>query len=149
MADLKEGRELGPGIAKMNDGATDMWLSIREILLPIKKLIVDQLGDFLSKTGDAMSLVADVVTPAVEVLTKILDVLFTIARYASPIGIGVSLLSLIKSNTDEKLDEIEDWDEFIKNAMNVKVGFKDEAFRREDRPRNRPNNMNVPLFAGI
>jgi len=148
MADLKEGRELGPGIAKMNDGATDIWLSIREILLPIKKLIVDQLGDFLSKTGDAMSLVADVATPAVEVLTKILDVLFTIARYASPIGIGVSLLSLIKNNTDEKMDKIDDWDKFIKNAMNIKVGFKDEAFRR-DRPRNRPNNMNVPLFAGI
>lgn len=47
MADIREANQLGPGIARMNDTWTKFSLELREMLLPIKKFLVENLADFL------------------------------------------------------------------------------------------------------
>lgn len=47
-ADIREAQELGPALAALTDANTEAWDQMREMLLPVKKFIVEQLAYILS-----------------------------------------------------------------------------------------------------
>lgn len=149
-ADLKEANELGGGIAQMTTGANDIWLSIREILLPIKRLLVDQLGSTLQRAGDAAVLIADVVGPIVDILSSIAGGVVDVVKWINPINQIIGLLSFIKRNTekDDKDRDKDELDKLIEKANQLKQGIGNEKFRRDGGPAPQPP-LNLGLFAGL
>lgn len=51
MADIKEANELGPDLARLTDAQTSFYNDFREIMLPIKKVIVGVLADIMEALG--------------------------------------------------------------------------------------------------
>jgi hypothetical protein len=47
MADVREAEELGPGMARLTDVQSELAADLREMLLPIKKFVIEVLADFL------------------------------------------------------------------------------------------------------
>ena len=57
MADLREAQELGPGMAALQDKQDQVWVELREILLPIKSAMIDMLipiMDFIKNQQDGL-----------------------------------------------------------------------------------------------
>ncbi|MDE2097167.1 MAG: hypothetical protein KGL39_07965 [Patescibacteria group bacterium] len=52
LADMREAQELGPAIARMIDAQSQAENDLREILLPIKKVVADQLAVFMEYLRD-------------------------------------------------------------------------------------------------
>lgn len=57
MADMKEAEELGPSLARMIDAEADIKGTLRELLLPMKKVVVEVLADVLEELADFMTTV--------------------------------------------------------------------------------------------
>lgn len=66
MADLKEAQTLGPDMGRMMTASNDIWLEIRNILLPMKKLMVEMLAGVLEKALDFMKIVGPYITASYE-----------------------------------------------------------------------------------
>lgn len=45
MADIREANALGDDMARLNDANTDIWIEIRDLLLPMKKFLLGTLAD--------------------------------------------------------------------------------------------------------
>lgn len=52
--DLREAQALGPGIARLTEIQSEMSDELREILLPIKKAIIEDIGPLLQKLSELM-----------------------------------------------------------------------------------------------
>lgn len=53
-ADVKEAQTLGPGMARVQDASTDIWVEIRNLLLPIKEFLIDKLATLLEFIRDVL-----------------------------------------------------------------------------------------------
>jgi hypothetical protein len=47
MADIREANALGDDIARLTDAQSELWTDVRDLLLPIKRAIVEELADAL------------------------------------------------------------------------------------------------------
>jgi hypothetical protein len=54
LADIKEARLMEDSMAKVSGAANNIWLEVREIMLPIKKVLVDHFGRFLGNIEERL-----------------------------------------------------------------------------------------------
>ena len=54
MADIREAEALGPGIARLTDATSQLWIELREILLPIKQFLVETLAGIMEFLRDGI-----------------------------------------------------------------------------------------------
>lgn len=52
MGDIKESQELGPSLAQLTDGQSRLDNTLREILLPIKKWVMEKLAGIMDRLAD-------------------------------------------------------------------------------------------------
>jgi hypothetical protein len=69
MADAHEADVLGPSMARMIDAETELNLTVRDALLPIKKFVVETLAERLERIEAGVKLVAD----APEILNAVIQ----------------------------------------------------------------------------
>jgi hypothetical protein len=101
-ADLKEAQELGPAMARMIDAETNLSIQFREIMLPVKRVIVELLADRLEAIGKMI----DAVVNLPEIIEKIAD------------DLGRAIVEAVRFHGDKALGIIEgiprDIDEVIR-----------------------------------
>ncbi len=59
LADIREAGELGPGLARLTDAQADLGVAFREIMLPIKKFVVERLAEIMERLADWTGRIAD------------------------------------------------------------------------------------------
>jgi hypothetical protein len=78
-ADIREARELGPGMARMVDAQSRIEQDVREILLPIKKFVVEVLAERLELLADAARVILRSPELAQAILKESLEALALLA----------------------------------------------------------------------
>lgn len=145
-ADIREAQALGPDMARLLQAKTDVDISIRDILLPIKKVIVELVADFFTFIRDFLN----------EHREILIGMAVTIGE---GIKIVVELLQFHFTKAIELFDGIPDK---IANALKPKIEptkspwemLRDEAMN-ELLPSASPNPaapehfLNIPAFQGL
>ncbi|MFO0843274.1 MAG: hypothetical protein U0797_12905 [Gemmataceae bacterium] len=87
-ADIREAQELGPSLARLNDAYSGLSQELREILLPIKRVVVEILGAAAETAVGWMSAIKDVVNTLAKgvegagvILNAILEVVVKLATF--------------------------------------------------------------------
>ncbi len=60
MSDLREASELGDGLSRLTDAQTDFNTELRELLLPIKKALIEILVPIVEKATDAVEIIRNI-----------------------------------------------------------------------------------------
>jgi len=112
LADIREAQELGPALARLTDAKTDFDLALRELLLPIKKAVVEIMVPILQtmthmveNVSDQMKLLADIGEIVSDVLlggkdsnTSLLEVVQKIFEFITRTKRDKTITSLIGEN---------------------------------------------------
>lgn len=152
LGDIREADVLGPGLAKMNDAQANISNTLREILLPIKRIIVDLLGGVLQRLDSFLQNHQNDIVEAVfkaEELAKF--VVQTLTLQASD---AIKTLHDMPENVRKKLDEWEKQknaegiilDNFMEALENLPGPFGRVPAREPDWVRLATDNLGVPLL---
>lgn len=71
LQDLKEGQAMGESIAKFTSAQSDLENTVRELLLPIKKVVVEMIADGMRLIADTLQGVIDATVASIVVLDTI------------------------------------------------------------------------------
>jgi hypothetical protein len=72
-ADMREAKQLGPSMARLRNASTDVWIEIRDLLLPVKKVIVDRLAIGVERISAILQSVSLLLTKIEEMAKKFGD----------------------------------------------------------------------------
>ena len=73
MADMRKAQELGPSIARMIDAQSEASDELRELLLPIKKAIVEDLATILKEVNEKIKEYKPILAAISELIATIID----------------------------------------------------------------------------
>ena len=149
LADIREADTLGPGMARLQDAQDKAWNEMREILLPLKKWIVETLASIME------TLVADIKEGRVQVVALV-DLIKEISKLAvlasTNLPLATQMLGKIPDYMKDKLKELRDEaknDDPDFDQMGM-LGTNIKFINTADLPvgLGRGNQMNIPLFGG-
>ena len=104
MADIKEASVLGPDMARLTDAQSRAWNEVREILLPIKKIIVENLADWMERVAKTLEDNRAGALAGFETSRLMLDVLSKFA--GNDFGGGIQAILDLRKNIEKAIDEI-------------------------------------------
>ena len=147
MADMKEAQALGPDMARLTLSTDQIWIELRDILLPIKESILYRLTDLVEMGADILKFIADHgLEQVLTLLAKIADTTWDIIKFSSPMWQILDVARDIAKNTDKDGGMTKEFMDMLNNAKKLK--FEDEGFREKKRDPH-PQPMNLGLFAGL
>lgn len=145
MADFKEAQVLGGGMARMTVASDQIWHEVRDLLLPIKEVLVNEGAELLQQCADALQFLSTSgFMQVMQVLAKMAKEGFDIARSMSPILIAVDALAEANKDREKQLKE-EDMLKFFIDIMQMQfipIGGQQPP------PAQPQMGPNLPLFQG-
>jgi hypothetical protein len=151
-SDVREAEALGPSLASLTDSQSRIDNDLREILLPIKKFVVEVLAGFLEKLADGVNVVKNLPAIIKETVQTLAEALGDIITFH-----GAEALKVIDGLPD-RLARILKKDEVPPDLMERFFTLADEAagfaYKKRSDPLNLPERskaqkLNVPAFAGL
>ena len=142
-ADMREAQTLGPDMARLMEAKTDVDISIRDILLPIKKVIVELMADFFEFIRDFLEenkeLFITIAVTIGESLKIIIELLQFHVTEAGKLIAGLPK-KIADALNDINKEPIDIWKDLKENAM------KDMLPPATPNPAAPPHNMLIPAF---
>jgi hypothetical protein len=145
MADFKEANTLGGPVASMTVSSNDIWLQIRDILLPIKQFMAEVGADILETLKNMMQFLIDCG------LIDLIKFLVSIEKFLYNV-FGPNLLKLIFNTSKEEKSPnfAAELIAFMDHAMDHKFRDPDprvaDPRRGDPKPGGPPPVLNIPAF---
>jgi hypothetical protein len=156
MADIREAQTMGKTLAGISSTSTDIWIEIRDLLLPIKKVVAETLLYNLKVIADALKEVNDIKNMSWgDVAEKVLDV--TLMGFMPSVAL---IKNAIDYNGDKVTDAIKEedkgnqniWDDLMNNIPKMPgagpLGAAVDGRGDWDAPA-RNQGLRVPIFGGV
>lgn len=150
-SDIKEAQATGPATASLTESFSVIENTFREMLLPIKKIVVEVLAGMAKRIADAVEVLSGIATPILELLSSGLKQILSAlsAIYEATVGKVVGWLkSLFDLFSSKELDKYDLTKEFFKLAEGQGFGAEDLRRMGQDSA-YRQQAMEEPLFGGI
>lgn len=150
MADIKEANEVGPEMARLVDSQARFEVALRDLLLPIKEVIVGVLANALEKIAGTMEGISAKSEAMVAVMTGILEVINLVKNFNPKAAAEKTqqVLDDIRKLTTRiaEKDDIKDADALFGNLLALGGGPDSAPVRTgwDGRARNAP-----PLVGGF
>jgi hypothetical protein len=148
-SDIREAQELGPALARLTDAQSSVENDLREMLLPIKKFVVEVLAEFLESVADAFNVVKNL--PAIieatgetlaEAFTEAIQLHFEAAQ--KKIDELPDRLAKILKKDQPPPDLLENFFKIADEALGIRYGRPDDPIAQA-----RDQRLNIPAFAGL
>lgn len=118
MADIREAREMGPGTARLTTASNDIWIEIRDLLLPLKKVVVENLADIVSGISALIELANKMgLGKVLEAQIKTTEAIWKGATWQ--VQLLLALIDTLKDPTEEQMTKM------TENMMNHEFGDKE------------------------
>lgn len=107
MADIREARELGPGTAKLTTASSDIWIEIRDMMLPMKKAVVENLANAVQGISDLIAIANKLgLSKVVEEQIKMTNAVVKGSTWQ--LQVGMAILEKLSQRNPEDLQKIAD-----------------------------------------
>lgn len=144
MADMREAKEMEDPLARMTTSANEIWIEIRDAILPIKKFLSEQIAGFLERILGVIELVrAGVITveeaikTSIQVAYDLSQLEFTAAeKHMKELPDNIAA-AIAKTKEDDA-----DIDDLFKKMMDHPFG---DLFPRDVQP-NGNNGLGIPAL---
>lgn len=143
LADIREAKQLGEGIAGLTDAQSRLEETVRQLLEPIKRFVVENLADLLSTIADIAQDLGPFLKVNLEILVGFLQVLVDVAtgRFSKAMEDAQKMRErILKALTKEDQSGENILDEFF-GGFGVDVPVDPQRAEAQQR-------MNSPGFAG-
>jgi hypothetical protein len=144
LADIKEAQTMEDSLSRISQSQNDIWLNIREILLPIKEAMATLLADGLETVLTFLEFMKPLMQKlgeAAVIVIKCVPVLVPVVGIAMAVA---DLMKDVEENTRKK-DEIKDLPKAMFNQM-IDGALKNLNRNAPQMPQNDGGLLNLPAF---